>query len=169
MVILHRYDIVTKKDGVDECVASDDSVRCSRCGGVLLCRDKKMRKYKDTDGTTRQIRIRRMKCMNCKHLHSELPDFLIPYKQHIISVVENYVEETVLGEELLRESIPDSRTRKNWYFWIISILKSIKENRSQYGSKLFFDSPIKITNLIKKSEWLLKFVDMIVNCKYYYG
>ena len=64
---------------------------CPVCGQTLLVIGIRERKYIDGGGTTRILVIRRLCCKGCRVIHHELPDILVPYKQHCAETVESVV------------------------------------------------------------------------------
>lgn len=126
MVMIHTYHIVERENGADECISCENS-SCPECGGILLCRDRRIRKYRDTDGKKRNIWIRRMKCVECGRLHNELPDFLVPYKQHVSITIERALKEEQEEKEILKENIPDKKTLRRWKKWIQNICLWLRE------------------------------------------
>ena len=64
---------------------------CPVCGHMLLVIGIRERKYIDGSGITRILVIRRLRCKNCRVIHHELPDILVPYKRHCAETVEGVV------------------------------------------------------------------------------
>ena len=62
---------------------------CPVCGHALLVIGMRERKYIDSDGIKRILVIRRLRCKDCRAIHHELPDILMPYKRHCAETVEN--------------------------------------------------------------------------------
>lgn len=46
------------------------------------------------DGSADWYRLRRLKCKDCGKLHTELPDFMIPFKHYGADVIEAELDET---------------------------------------------------------------------------
>jgi hypothetical protein len=44
-----------------------------------------------SDGEKRLLKIRRLMCYQCKKIHHELPDIIVPYKRHCTETIENIV------------------------------------------------------------------------------
>ncbi len=69
--------------------------------------------YQD-DGTHRVYRLRRLKCKQCGKIHTELPDFMQPFKRYVSEVVEVVLDN-------VDESCPaEGRTIKRWRDWFLS-------------------------------------------------
>lgn len=171
MIIIHDYDVTVGLDGVEECICCERGFRCPVCDEILLCRDRRIRKYQDVDGNKHTLRIRRMKCSTCKRLHNELPDFLVPYKQHISFTIEKAVGELLMEKEILSEYIPDMKTMKRWKAWIEKNVRKINSNKekisktNQYIQKYSITIPFTIKDLVAKGKgWLSAILDlMLVN------
>lgn len=56
--------------------------RCPCCGGELHVIGSRPRTVCQTDGSSISLIIRRFRCRECRKIHHELPDMLIPYKRH---------------------------------------------------------------------------------------
>lgn len=83
MIIIHNYHVAADLNGEEECINCEREVMCPACNEALLCRDRRVRRYRDVDGKKHVLWIRRTKCRTFDRLHNELPDFVIPYKRHI--------------------------------------------------------------------------------------
>jgi hypothetical protein len=85
--------------------------------------------------------IRRLRCAECRRIHHELPDKLVPYKRH----VSESIEAVVTGESKL--SIPaDEATLGRWRHWFNNLadyfqgcLESIK---IRYGNESVNDASL---------------------------
>ena len=64
-------------------------------GGILFVIGSRSRQSLCGDGTRRTLRIRRLRCEECRKIHHELPDFLVPYKRYTANVVEAVVESLI--------------------------------------------------------------------------
>lgn len=61
----------------------------------------------------KELRIRRLRCVNCRQIHHELPDCLVPYKRY-----ESACLEQVLKEELAVSDVAaDDSTLHRWKAW----------------------------------------------------
>jgi hypothetical protein len=75
------------------------------------------RKSKESSGETRVYNIRRLRCDNCKSIHHELPDFLVPYKRY-----ESDCIEMVLANPSNHDIPADESTLYRWNEWFKSFL-----------------------------------------------
>lgn len=169
MIIIHNYYVVVNPDGGEECVSCESEFKCPVCYGSLLCRDRRMRQYRDVDGKKCVLWIRRMKCSTCNRLHNELPDFVIPYKQHVSYTIEKAVEESLLEKELLSECIPDVKTIKRWRAWVEKNILKINFNKdkiskkNQYIQKYSITIPLILKEIVLiRKGWLSAILDLLL-------
>jgi hypothetical protein len=66
-------------------------VPCPCCGGSLSMIGSLYRKLSQSRGEQRLLVIRRLRCQNCRKIHHELPDCVVPYKRYESACVENGV------------------------------------------------------------------------------
>lgn len=64
-------------------------VICPDCHSPIRIRDSKRRLIKLSSGEKLYINLRRYKCLRCNNIHTELPDFMLPYKQYEKRVILN--------------------------------------------------------------------------------
>lgn len=107
MIIISYYKT---EIGIDGCISikSKQQCICPDCGGNLVVRDTKRRKVKNGDGTICTYKLKRMKCKNCRKLHTQIPSCIIPYK--------HYAADVILSEfETLKSNCPaDNATIRRW-------------------------------------------------------
>lgn len=100
--------------------------------------------------------IRRYRCEGCSHIHHELPDFLLPYKQHTASTFEKVYS----GNRW--DVCCDDNDFRRLYFWLIQIF-------SPMAASLFSPSPSIGRVLLRKKipesppGWLSRLVYRLVN------
>jgi len=93
MIITSEYEQWTDKKGRLH-IRSTEEAKCPVCQGELKVRDSKVRKVKFPDKSEKtKLVIRRMVCKDCKTLHSELPDTVVPYKRHARETIESVIKE----------------------------------------------------------------------------
>ena len=69
-------------------MTGEAELSCPCCGGALKYRDRRQRKARDESGDWVIYQLRRLRCQGCGKLHTELPDFLLPYKRYCRAVFE---------------------------------------------------------------------------------
>jgi hypothetical protein len=72
-------------------VRSTERIPCPCCGGALNVIGSRRRRYIDPAGAVVALIIRRLRCRDCRRVHHELPDILVPYKRHSSESIESVV------------------------------------------------------------------------------
>ena len=85
MVILRNY-IVQKMDTTYRAVALAREY-CPCCKGKMSVRDSRKRKVILADGREQIFFLRRLQCKNCRRVHLEMPDLMLPYKHYAKQVI----------------------------------------------------------------------------------
>ena len=67
-------------------------VCCPYCDHVLKYRNSRLRNLLNELGEKTAYLLRRLWCDGCKHLHTEIPDFIQPYKQYGSSVIQEVLD-----------------------------------------------------------------------------
>jgi len=115
-------------------MTGEAELSCPCCGGALKYRDRRQRKARNESGAWVIYRLRRLRCQDCGKLHTELPDFLLPYKRYCRAVFE-----AVLSGE--RADIPlELRTHgkfRAWYRRLQASFSSWKERMTKRGELHF--------------------------------
>ncbi|SMC61134.1 DUF6431 domain-containing protein [Papillibacter cinnamivorans] len=92
-------------------VRSRENVSCPICGGQLLHRDRVIRTFRESDGERKRLSIRRLVCAECRRLHRELPDFIVPFKHYVCDVIEAAIE------AIVSDISADDCTIQRWRHW----------------------------------------------------
>lgn len=91
-----------------------NQLTCPECNGTSKHYDIVKRVVRSEKRKTRRVKIRRLKCVNCGHIHRETPNYLLPYKQYrkdiIYGVVRGYIDSETFGYE----DYPCEITMKRW-------------------------------------------------------
>ncbi len=110
------------------------SVRCAEsvpspcCGEALNIIGSRRRKLVGESGDHRILVIRRLRCSQCRKIHHELPDCIVPYKRYESVCIEQVVTES---EEAATAAADDATLRrwKTWFYeqteYLLGALKSI--------------------------------------------
>ena len=114
MVRVKDYVLKYDKKGRLYCDTGDVQQYCPLCGGRLIYRDRKRRVQKNYGGECEYLLVRRLRCVQCKRLHIELPDYLYPYKHYTSDMISMVVEDT---DELYIEDFPCKLSIKRWKNW----------------------------------------------------
>ncbi|WP_282434474.1 DUF6431 domain-containing protein, partial [Desulfosporosinus acididurans] len=98
-------------------VRCTESVPCPCCGEQLSVIGSRMRKVKNSNAQPRVLIIRRMRCVNCRRIHHELPDCLVPYKRYESACIESVVSD----RPGLSDVAADNSTLYRLRFWFAAI------------------------------------------------
>ena len=94
-------------------VALNES-HCPICQAMLVMRATRERVWWLGNEEMRILLIRRLYCEDCKRIHHEIPDCLVPYKRYGADVIENIVSGEVRAKDLPCPSSTVSRIRAWW-------------------------------------------------------
>ena len=129
---------------------------CPLCGGRLSAIGTRRRHFIREDGTKAVLMIRRYRCEGCDRIHHELPDFLLPYKQHTALTFEKVCQ----GRRW--DVCCDDNDFRRLYLWLMQIFFPM-------AVKLFSPSPGIGRVLLRKNisdsppGWLSKLIYWLVN------
>ena len=129
---------------------------CPLCGGRLHTIGTRRRHFIQDDGTRAILMIRRFRCEGCGHIHHELPDMLLPYKQHTASTLER----VYLGDRW--NICCDDNDFRRLYLWLMRIFLPM-------AAELFSPLPGTGRVLLRKKSpeappgWLSRLVYRLVN------
>ncbi|WP_262362270.1 DUF6431 domain-containing protein [Robertmurraya massiliosenegalensis] len=82
------------------------------CGKSMRVIDTRNRKSKEGSGKTKIYNIRRLRCGQCRRIHHEMPDFLVPYKRY----------ESVLSNPSMHDVPADESIWFRWHKWFDSFV-----------------------------------------------
>jgi len=123
-------------------ISGTEPLSCPICGGKLSAYDRKARKVRTQAGEIETLLLRRLRCKHCQRLHTELPDFLVPYKRFCRESIEDVLAKSRTGAP------DDERTRskiRKWYSRIRIFLDGIWQRLVNQK----FASPQKIPTLLE--------------------
>ena len=127
MIYVNGYWL--KEDGGQRFHVVSYEIRvCPICGHVLLVIGTRKRGIINSEGEKQILIIRRMRCKDCRAIHHELPDIIIPYKRHCADSIEKIiagdVEDVCCDDNMIR------RIRAWWAACLLyfeSVLASLRE------------------------------------------
>lgn len=93
-------------------VRSAEKVPCPCCQGALGCIGSRRRTRIQASGEVSCLIIRRLHCGDCKRVHHELPDILVPYKRYDADSIERVVAGTGATDVAA-----DDATLSRWRHW----------------------------------------------------
>ncbi len=135
MVSIDDYRLEYKDDGTVY-IESEGARHCPVCDGLLKYLARRLRKLVDAAGETVSLLICRLRCCDCRRIHHELPDCIVPYKRHCAETVETIVTGRVIETTIEESTI--NRIRKWWTLlslYFASVLASLTEKYGVLFSK----------------------------------
>lgn len=119
-----------------------ETVCCPICQGTLKPYDRRIRKAIDRQAQIKHYSLRRLRCQNCRRLHLELPDSLVPYKRYEATVIV----QIITGQDhYVPSEYRTTQKIKRWYRQIQSILIGVWQRIVKEG----FASPKESPNLYR--------------------
>lgn len=91
-----------------------------------------------------------MKCTDCKKIHRQLADFMVPYKQYTGEVIEDVIDGVVSEDDPI--DYPCETTMKHWRWWARFNEPQI-EGQIRSSAYRFLDFT---EQFLKSCEYLLK-------------
>ncbi|MEN6326096.1 MAG: DUF6431 domain-containing protein [Syntrophomonas sp.] len=95
-------------------VRSAEQNFCPCCNGQLKVIGSRKRSCINETGEKILLIIRRLGCEQCNRIHHELPDILVPFKQHVRESIE-----AVLSGEADLSVTADESTLGRWRTWFL--------------------------------------------------
>lgn len=95
-------------------MVTTDVSTCPVCGGPLKHYDNVQRIVRTKGRKSKQIEIRRLRCLKCGALHRELPNSIYPYKQYEVEVIRGVLEGFITSDTLGYEDYPCEVTMIRW-------------------------------------------------------
>ena len=95
MIIISKYKLVLidENDSSTFRVVSEENSICPVClSEKLKSISSRKRNAINSRGDKLIIVIRKLKCTNCKKIHHELPDIVVPYKRYLSEHIESIIE-----------------------------------------------------------------------------
>lgn len=124
-----------------------------------------------TDSNEKILNIRRLRCSDCRKIHHELPDCLVPYKRYASADIERVLLKDDSPPDLAADEVTLYRLKK-WFYdllpYLIGCLSSIAirlgQNSVQEPSVLLQSVHQTIGHYVgNEPGWLARIVRPIVN------
>lgn len=166
MICIAKYQLILDKDNNNKYyVKSEESSICPVCSTPeLKVIGSRKRGVLKGDGEAIILIIRRLRCLDCKRIHHELPDMLVPYKRYFSGIIEVIVDDT--SDEVSCENSSIYRIKK-WFReisgYIAGCLGSVAAQR---GLEIIKSGSVfqRIKAYVGKgASWLARTVRTVVN------
>jgi hypothetical protein len=128
MIIIQDYRKERREDGKIYILSDEDSA-CPLCLGLFIVIGVRDRKVTDGSDIKEILVIRRLRCDNCKKIHHELPDMIVPYKRHCAETVEKVI--TGDAVDICCDFVTEYRIKRWWaafrlYFESVKVSLQVK-------------------------------------------
>ena len=114
------------------------------CGEKLKIIGSRRRKSIKSSGEIIILNIRRLRCVHCRKIHHELPDFIVPYKRYEVDCIESAVSE----DRKTADIAADECTFYRWKCWfedfstyLVGCLSSLAIRYSQISVEPLSEAP----------------------------
>ena len=174
MILAKKYRIIKSY----YCIQSYDESVCPNCNSKLKVRGSKKRWIIETDGTKTCYNLRQLQCMNCKKIHIEYIDKIVPYKHYSAEAISEALisskSSCVAENSTIREWKKDGNVLKkqiiagNGVRMDIPLLSIVPQNTLAMDSvEIEFDAKIESASSSQLSNTQLK--SEIVNAQVQLG
>ena len=93
---------------------SNSVSNCPKCGGTTKYYDNVSRIVRQKGGDKQTVKVKRFRCVECKHIRRELPDYIFPYKQYDAAIIQGVVEGFITPTTIGFEDYPCEVTMLRW-------------------------------------------------------
>jgi hypothetical protein len=91
-------------------IIAEEIICCPLCNDELFYRDSRLRMLKDLLGVVMSFFVRRLRCIGCKKLHTELPNIIQPYRHYSSDAIQSVLD----GREDGADCVADNSTIRRW-------------------------------------------------------
>ena len=110
MVIVSSFKLERNTETGIYTIISLVTLGCPLCNGFLKQRDRKSRDVKNLLGEIRHFQLRRLLCIECERLHTELPDIIQPFKHYDSETIQSVID----GDNAAKDCVADESTMRRW-------------------------------------------------------
>jgi len=130
MIMISKYYLKKISDNIFRVHSNELSI-CPVCASRVVVIGTRKRIFFGNYDEHQFLIIRRLRCTDCKKIHHELPDLLIPYKRHCAETLEKIV---VGDHDVIPCEESTVRRMRSWWEsftqYFVSIMISLRE---KYG------------------------------------
>lgn len=142
----------------------EEDTRCPYCGSILKYRNSRQRGILNELREKTVYLLRRLWCEGCQHLHTEIPDFISPYRQYSSAVIQDVLDGG--GDDCAA----DDSTIRRWRGGFREARADIEQRlRSVYARETDSHAPVTkgtgtLDALIRREPRWLPFVMRLLIC-----
>jgi Domain of unknown function (DUF6431) len=148
-------------------VRSEECIPCPCCQGKLVVCGSRRRFCTQSNGDRVTFIIRRLRCKDCRRIHHELPDMLVPYKRYDRESIEQIITES--SPAVAADESTIHRVRHWFEIWSAYAAGCLVGVANRYGHVLDPSEPARsslgrIGHLVGNAVgWMSRAVRPIVN------
>lgn len=166
IIIISNYTTLFNEDTNLFKVIRREALSCPFCRGPLAARDSRLRFVIRDDGSRESWIVRRLQCRSCGKLHTELPDFIIPYKHYEAPAIQH-----TLDDEPDNSCAADDSTLRRWRKsfaeaspLFIALLTALYMKAANTAAPLFqFDDILSHIRAMRQKHWLTFVFRLLIN------
>lgn len=110
MIIVSSFKLEYNEQTGFFSILADEECGCPLCSGELAYRNSRERKSISNIGEISLFLLRRLRCLLCKKLHTEIPDTIQPYRHYDSAAIQSVLE----GAEDATMCVADDSTMRRW-------------------------------------------------------
>ncbi|WAH39366.1 DUF6431 domain-containing protein [Alicyclobacillus dauci] len=110
------------------------------------------RGYVQSSGELVKLIIRRLQCKDCKRIHHELPNILVPYKRHEAASIEQAVQE--VNPAVAADESTLYRWRSWFQVWAVYATRCLSALAHRYGFPVKESSNSTQSSLQQLGQWV---------------
>ena len=95
-------------------MTSNNVSNCPKCGGVTKYYDNVSRIVRQKGGVKQRVKVKRFRCVECKHIRRELPDYIHPFKHYEVEIIKGVLEGFITPDTIGFEDYPCEMTMVRW-------------------------------------------------------
>jgi hypothetical protein len=165
IIILSNYTIRFNEETNFFKAICGETLFCPFCRGTMAARDSRPRLVIREDGSRETWVVRRLLCRSCGKIHTELPDFILPYKHYEASAIQK-----TLDEEPDNSCPADDSTLRRWREsfanaapLIAALLTALCMKASNEAASLFRCDTVLSNIRAEKKHWLTFVFRLLIN------
>ena len=169
MVIVSSFKLNHNKSSGIFTITAEEVICCPFCNDELVYRDSRLRKLINLFGEIKCFFLRRLRCVGCNSLHTELPDIIQPYKHYDSDTIQSVLD----GNPNVSACAADSSTIHRWKTEFTEAEPDINQRLASVYTRMNDEKvPIAATVHIldriktKTKRWLAFVMKLLINSGY---
>ena len=147
-------------------IIAEEIICCPLCNDELFYRDSRLRMLKDLLGEVMSFFVRRLRCIDCEKLHTELPNIIQPYRHYSSDTIQAVLDDSVDASACAA----DNSTIRRWKTEFTSAEPDIDQRLAAVyaqatDEKVPISSTVQVLGKIKVKikRWLAFVMELLIN------